>query len=107
MQKMDELIQQLGQLASTTQKLEKYILHLKSENLELKNQIESLTLAQQIKGNELSALQQKYEANKLVKGLVDKADQEEIKEKIDSYLKEIDICLKFFGDQNLVGNTVN
>lgn len=104
---MDELIRQLSQLASTTQKLEKYVQQLKSENLALKNQVESLTLAQQEKESEFSALQERYEANKLVNGLVERADQEEIKDKIDNYLKEIDICLKIFGDQNLVGNTVN
>lgn len=107
MRRMDELIRQLGQLAGTTQKLEKYVHQLKSENLALKNRIESLNVEQQKTGDELSALQDRYEANKLVKGLVDHADQKELKEKIDSYLKEIDICLNIFGDPNLVGNTVN
>ena len=68
---MDELIRQISQLANTTQKLEKYIQKLKSENLALQKQIESLKLDQQKKGDEFSALQERYEANKVVKGLVD------------------------------------
>lgn len=104
---MDELIRQLGQLANTSQKLEKYVQQLKSENLELRNQIESLTLEQKQKEENFAALQERYEANKLVKGLADQADHKELKEKIDNYLKEIDICLNIFGDPNIVGNTVN
>ncbi len=104
---MDDLIRQLTLLASTTQKLEKYVQKLKSENLALQNQIVDLKQEQQQKEEELIVLQEKYEANKLVKGLVESADRDEIKEKIDTYLKDIDICLKIFGDQNLVGNTVN
>ena len=104
---MDELIRQLNNLTITTQKLEKYVQQLHTEKQDLIRKIAVLEEEQQAKEEEFIALRERYEANKAVKGLVEVENSDEIKEKIENYLKEIDICLKIFGDQNLVGNTVN
>jgi hypothetical protein len=45
-----------------------------------------------------SLLSEQYEALKLVKNMENGADREAVREKIDLYLKEIDTCLKSFGE---------
>ncbi|MEZ4830150.1 MAG: hypothetical protein R3C61_28280 [Bacteroidia bacterium] len=50
------------------------------------------------KDREMTALTEKYETAKLVNSLQNGQDLLAVQAKIDDYIKEIDICLKNFGD---------
>jgi len=104
---MEALFQKLSSLSTTIQKFEKFIQQLKLENQELREKLEELEVNIEEKEQAFNALHERYEANKAVKALVADENKEELVEKIDNYLKEIDICLNLFGDQSLVGNTIN
>ena len=101
---MDDIVQRLQVANRKVTKLEQLIHRLGQEKQELERRLQQLTDQTHKHDAAFTELQQKYEALKLAKGLGNGAANEEdraaIHEKIDKYLKEIDICLKIFGDQD-------
>ncbi|MEM7370592.1 MAG: hypothetical protein AAF587_18415 [Bacteroidota bacterium] len=95
---MVNLLPKLQEIGRKLTKLERVILHLRKENQQLNKRVQELE--KEVRGlqEEQKTTEEKYEAIKLVKSLPQHADLATVHEKIDLYLKEIDICLKNFGD---------
>ena len=97
---MDEILRILQQLQRKAGRLERQMVQAQArrEALEARvSELEDRLLQQQ---TAYAALEQQYEAAKTVQQLkLDLGeDQESLREKIDLYLQEIDICLKNFGE---------
>ncbi|MEZ4777361.1 MAG: hypothetical protein R3D00_29560 [Bacteroidia bacterium] len=95
---MDELLHKFQGTNQKAAKLERLLLRLRQEHDQMKEKIEELTQALEEKDREMAALTEKYEAVKLVKSINNGQDLQAVQAKIDDYIKEIDICLKNFGD---------
>lgn len=95
---MVNVLPKLQEIGRKIAKLERVIVRLKKENQQLEEQVKELQ--HQLNGEQEAhkIVQEKYEAVKLVKSLPQNLDVAAVQEKIDLYLKEIDICLKNFGD---------
>lgn len=97
---MDEILRILQQVQRKAARLERQMVQTQTrrEALEARvSELEDRLLQQQ---TAYASLEQKYEAAKTVQQLsLDLGeDQESLREKIDLYLQEIDICLKNFGE---------
>ena len=99
---MDEFLQRLQATNRKAAKLERLLLRLKQENGQLLKQIAELEKALGEKEHSYNEIQEKYEAVKLVKSMNNGTeahhDKEAVQAMIEEYIKEIDICLKNFGD---------
>ena len=97
---MDNLLQRLQEANRTAAKLERLILRMKQENDQLQKMLEVLEGKLEEKERDYEEMVEKYEAVKLAKSLSPNSNgnHEAVHEKIDLYLKEIDICLKNFGE---------
>lgn len=97
---MDNLLQRLQEANRTATKLEWLILRIKQENDQLLKKVSDLSNQLEDKGKDLDEMVEKYEAMKLVKSISadSNGNQDAVHEKIELYLKEIDICLKNFGE---------
>ncbi|MDX2247664.1 MAG: hypothetical protein SF052_12845 [Bacteroidia bacterium] len=95
---MDELLQKFQGTNQKAAKLERLLLRLRQDHDQMQAKIEALTKALEEKDREITALTEKYEALNRAKSLNNGPDVQAIQAKIDDYLKEIDICLKNFGD---------
>ena len=95
---MDEILRILQQVQRKAARLERQVVQLqtKREALEARvGELENRLLQQQAA---YAALEQQYEAAKMVRQLDVGEDRESLRNKIDLYLHEIDICLKNFGE---------
>jgi hypothetical protein len=95
---MDQLLPRLQEVSRKAHKLAQLVVRLQQDKLKLEE--EKKTLIHQMKeleGRHEEALQ-RYEAVKLAKSLHQTEDRETVQAKIDLYLKEIDDCLKNFGE---------
>ncbi len=96
---MDELVQHLQQLNHKVSQLEQLITTLQAEKRELFEEMTTIRQTLDDREREYEKLMEKYEAAKMIKGLNKELSNDGLKDKIDQYLKEIDICLKYFGVQ--------
>ena len=96
---MDEVFQKLQVANRKVVKLEHLIIRLLEEQAGLQKELELLKEVLDSKDQENAMLSEKYEAAKLAKSISSEADRAALHDKIDNYLKEIDICLKKFGVQ--------
>jgi predicted nucleic acid-binding Zn-ribbon protein len=98
---MDNLLPRLQATNRKAAKLERLLLRLKQEKHQLLDQIAELNDALEAKEKEYAEMHEKYEALKLAKSIGTgngTYDKEAVQNMIEDYIKEIDICLKNFGD---------
>lgn len=97
---MDELLQRLRATTKKAAKLERQILWLKEDQEHLSEEVARLKAELTDRRKAFTELEEKYEAVSLVKSLGsdNEEDRKAVQSKIDLYLKEIDICLKSFGE---------
>ena len=95
---MDELLRRLQETNRKAIKLERLILRMKEEKDKLRNNFDALKTQMASRDTELNEMQEKYEAVKLAKQISPDTDRKAVQEKIDLYIKEIDACLKRFGE---------
>lgn len=95
---MDELLRRLQETNRKAVKLERLILRMKEEKDKLRNNFDALKTEMASRDTELNEMQEKYEAVKLAKQISPDTDRKAVQEKIDLYIKEIDACLKRFGE---------
>lgn len=95
---MVNLLPKLQEIGRKLTKLERVIVRLRKENQQLSERVQELEKELDGMQQEQKSTEEKYEAIKLVKSLPPQSDLTAVHEKIDLYLKEIDICLKNFGD---------
>ena len=95
---MDELLRRLQETNRKAIKLERLILRMKEEKDKLRNNFDALRTEMASRDTELNEMQEKYEAVKLAKQISPDTDRKAVQEKIDLYIKEIDACLKRFGE---------
>ncbi|MEM6628909.1 MAG: hypothetical protein AAF694_04520 [Bacteroidota bacterium] len=96
---MEEILQKFHISQKKVSRLEQLILHFQSRHSDLEHEVLNLRKKLEEKDQEIQQLTEKYEAVKLAKGLDASIDSAELIAKIDKYLKEIDICLRYFGVQ--------
>ena len=95
---MDELLRRLQETNRKAVKLERLILRMKEEKEKLRTNFDALKTEMASRDTELNEMQEKYEAVKLAKQISPDTDRKAVQEKIDLYIKEIDACLKRFGE---------
>ncbi|MEL6250470.1 MAG: hypothetical protein AAFR87_00560 [Bacteroidota bacterium] len=95
---MDELLRRLQETNRKAIKLERLILRMKEEKDKLRSNFDALKTEMASRDTELNEMQEKYEAVKLAKQISPDTDRKAVQEKIDLYIKEIDACLKRFGE---------
>ncbi|GAB4421157.1 MAG: hypothetical protein OHK0039_35640 [Bacteroidia bacterium] len=95
---MDGLIRRLKDVQKKLLHMRQRMEALAADNHRLATQVSDLEAELRRKEATIADLQERYEAAKLVKHLNNPADREAIQVKIDHYLKQIDTCLKSFGD---------
>ncbi|MCB0835439.1 MAG: hypothetical protein KDD63_09765 [Bacteroidetes bacterium] len=98
---MDNLLPRLQATNRKAAKLERLLLRLKQEKEQLLEQVEELNQTLEVKEKAYLDMQEKYEALKLAKSIGTETgtyDKEAVQTMIEDYIKEIDICLKNFGD---------
>ena len=95
---MENLLRKLQENNRKAAKLERLILRLKEDNGKLHKQLRDLRKAVEAKEEAYTEILEKYEAVKLVKHIDNDQDKAAIQAKIDLYIKEIDACLKNFGE---------
>ena len=95
---MNDFLQKLQTSNRKAAKLERLVLNLIQERGQLLQEIVKLKDELSEKENSHSEIQEKYEALKLVKSMGNHHDKEAVQATIEEYIKEIDICLKNFGD---------
>jgi len=95
---MDELLRRLQETNRKAVKLERLILRMKEEKDKLRSNFDALKTEMASRDTELNEMQEKYEAVKLAKQISPDTDRKAVQEKIDLYIKEIDACLKRFGE---------
>ena len=96
---MEEILQKFHISQKKVSHLEQLILHFQTQRKDLENEVQLLRKELEEKNQEIQLLTEKYEAVKLAKGVNSSIDSTELIAKIDKYLKEIDICLRYFGVQ--------
>ncbi len=102
---MDNVRRLIQKLTQKVEKLDAHVNHLTQQRDALLETLAVEEAQRKAKEKELGEMEQKYEAAKLVKDLGEGQNNEEIKAKIDSYLKDIDICLEYFLDQSIAGES--
>jgi chromosome segregation ATPase len=95
---MDEVLRILQQMQRKAVRLERQVRQLQTQQEALQVQLSELESNLSQKEAAYAALEKQYEAAKMVKQLDLGEDPESLRTKIDLYLKEIDICLKNFGE---------
>ncbi|MEM7655912.1 MAG: hypothetical protein AAF399_07275 [Bacteroidota bacterium] len=95
---MEKLFPRLQEVSRKVVKLERMVLRMNREKAQLQEQVSQLEQEKKALFQQHEEIQQKYEAAKLVKSLHTTEDREAVQLKIDRYLKEIDDCLKIFGE---------
>lgn len=95
---MNDLLLKLQELNKKVAKLEKQLHVLQDERNELELRLDEAEEALQAQKKDYELMTERYEAVKLGKSLTNPEDRVAIQEKIDWYLKEIDICLNNFGE---------
>jgi len=96
---MEEILKQFRISQKKLSNLEQLILNVQSEKHALEEELQFLRRELEDKEQEINMLHEKYEAAKLAQNLNPSLDSSELTAKIDKYLKEIDICLRYFGVQ--------
>lgn len=97
---MDEVLEQLQATARKAAQLEQAVQRLLKQREGMKAELTLLREQLAAQEQAYTLLEEKYEASKLAKNLSSPADRVALQDKIDNYLKEIDICLKKFGVQD-------
>ncbi|MEL6674401.1 MAG: hypothetical protein AAFR61_19490 [Bacteroidota bacterium] len=96
---MDELLRKLQETNRKMGRLERVILKLKDEKAQLAETVGVLKSALADKDRALDQVEDRIEAAKLSQHLdTDDVARQAVKDKIDMYIKEIDECLKSFGE---------
>ncbi len=95
---MSDLLLRLQKLNKKVVSLEKRLSSLQEELHDLEQQLEASQEELRSKQMDYELMVERYEALRLSKSLTNPEDRTAIQEKIDWYLKEIDICLNNFGD---------
>ena len=95
---MENLLRKLQETNRKAAKLERLILRLQEDNGKLQEQLRNMQKAVEAKDEAYSEMKEKYEAVKLVKHIDNDQDKAAIQAKIDLYIKEIDACLRNFGE---------
>lgn len=95
---MEKLFPRLQAVSRKVVKLERLVLRLSREKTQLEEQVSQLEKEKAALQQQQEETLQKYEAAKLVKSLHHTEDRDAVQLKIDRYLKEIDDCLKIFGE---------
>ena len=95
---MNDLLLRLQELNKKVVLLEKQLSVLQGERHELEQRLEEAEEALQSKEKDYELMVERYEAVRLSKSVTNPEDRIAIQEKIDWYLKEIDICLNNFGE---------
>ncbi|RMG16070.1 MAG: hypothetical protein D6730_25570 [Bacteroidetes bacterium] len=95
---MDEILLRLQQATRKSGKLKTLFSRLLEENHQLRQKIEQLEHNLQQLQQKHQKLCEQHDALKLAKSLEAPADRAIVMKKIDAYIKEIDACLKTFGD---------
>ncbi len=95
---MNEILHRLQYVTERVTGLERELTRLKMERGRMLSQIDYLEKELEKKHLSQRELVERYETLKLAKNVRSSADLTKFHEKIDSYLKEIDICLKILGD---------
>ncbi|MEM6804765.1 MAG: hypothetical protein AAF696_25430 [Bacteroidota bacterium] len=95
---MDELLRRLQESNRKAAKLERLVLRMKEDKEKLRSNFDALKTEMASREEELEGMKEKYEAVKLAKHMDPSTDRKAVQEKIDLYIKEIDACLKRFGE---------
>lgn len=95
---MDGLLHKIQETNRKAAKLERLLLRLKQERDEFEKKVVELEKIIEGKDATIEELEEKYEMVKVAKSMTNGQNLEEVYAKIDDYIKEIDICLKNFGD---------
>ena len=95
---MDDLLQHLQHVHRKVTQLEKRLVDMKTEQQAAQRRIGELEGQLKAREEAYQALNQQYEAARVVRGIASEGDREALQAKIDLYLQEIDICLKSFGE---------
>lgn len=95
---MNEILLRLQELSSVVNHLEKRLRQSQTERKALTDRIAALEAALQAKEQAHEDFIHKYEALKLSKSISSPQERADVQQKIDLYLKEIDLCLKQLGD---------
>ena len=97
---MEEILLRLQSVQDKVQALTTYVAALESDCDRLEKALEKAEARVEEQEETVKQWEEKYEAAKAVSGLGNGEDREELRAKIDSYLEEIDFCLKIYGDQS-------
>jgi len=95
---MDELLRRLQETNRKAAKLERIILRMNEEKEKLRGHLDALKTEVASQEVTIVEMQGKHEAVKLAKHIGPDTDRKAVQEKIDLYIKEIDACLKRFGE---------
>ncbi|MEL6132019.1 MAG: hypothetical protein AAFR59_01505 [Bacteroidota bacterium] len=95
---MNELLLKLQEANRAVNQLMQMLEKAKEEKEALLQRVEGLEQSLDEKHKAYDELVERYEAVKLVKVIESPEVKASVQEKIDWYLKEIDTCLKNFGD---------
>jgi chromosome segregation ATPase len=95
---MDELLRQIQQVQRKARQMGQQLEKMQARQAALQQQLMEAREALSEKEKAFALLTEQYEALKLIKSMDNGTDREAVREKIDLYLKEIDTCLKSFGE---------
>jgi len=89
---------QLKRIQEKTQQLVKQYQLLKTENKELKKEVQQSTEKLEIYKNKMEHLEEKVAVLKMSTGQLNEADKKEVVKRLNQYLKEIDRCISVLSE---------
>lgn len=95
---MEELIRKLQEVNRKASQMSSMITDLRAERDELRNRVSELEKTLTGKEDVLRTNLTQLEAARLGQLTIDEADRQTLRSQIDTYLHEIDLCLKRFGE---------
>lgn len=97
---MEDILTQLQEVFEKSEYLNQKTQSLVEENSNLKQEIRELNDKVKSKDDAIAQLQEKFDTIKLAKSIGGSGseDAEELKKKINQYIREIDQCLKVLGE---------
>lgn len=95
---MEELIRKLQEISKKAVSMAAAIEDLQQERDALRSRVSELEQTLTGKDDALANHKTRLEAARLGQLMIDDADRQALRDQIDHYLQEIDLCLKRFGD---------
>ncbi len=95
---MKELIRKLQEVSKKARQMSAVIDDLRQERDELQSRVSELEDTLTGKDDALRNQKTRLEAARIGQLMIDDADRQALRDQIDHYLQEIDLCLKRFGD---------